>query len=58
MSYRIRPDGFDQATRSMAAVAAQWDRRLRRIKAIAEQIEHETQPQPRTRQPSNELTWQ
>lgn len=39
MSYRIRPDEFDKATQSMAAVAAQWDRRLRRIKAIAEAIE-------------------
>lgn len=39
MTYRIRPDEFDQATRSLADVAAQWDRRLRRIKAIAEAIE-------------------
>lgn len=39
MSYRIRPDEFDRATRSIADVAAQWDRRLRRIKAIAEAIE-------------------
>ena len=39
MSYRIRPDEFDKATQSMAAVAAQWDRRLRRIKAIAEALQ-------------------
>ena len=39
MSYRIRPDEFDKATRGLAEVAAKWDRRLRRIKAIAEAIE-------------------
>lgn len=44
MSYRIQPDEFDKATRSMAEVAAQWDRRLRRIKAIAEAIDKQSQP--------------
>jgi DNA-binding transcriptional ArsR family regulator len=44
MSYRIRPDEFDKATRSMAEVAAQWDRRLRRIKAIAEAIDKQSRP--------------
>ncbi len=38
-SYRIRADEFDRAARSLAEVAAQWDRRLRRIKAIAEAID-------------------
>jgi DNA-binding transcriptional ArsR family regulator len=36
MTYRIRADELDRATRSIAEVAARWDRRLRRIKAIAE----------------------
>jgi ArsR family transcriptional regulator, cadmium/lead-responsive transcriptional repressor len=40
MTYRIRADEFDRATRSIAEVAARWDRRLRRIKAIAEAIEN------------------
>jgi ArsR family transcriptional regulator, cadmium/lead-responsive transcriptional repressor len=39
MTFRIRAAEFDQATRSIAEVAARWDRRLRRIKAIAEAIE-------------------
>lgn len=39
MIYRIRADELDRATRSIAEVAARWDRRLRRIKAIAEAIE-------------------
>lgn len=44
MTYRIRADELDRATRSIAEVAARWDRRLRRIKAIAEAIE--TGPPP------------
>ena len=40
MTFRIRAAEFDQATRSIAEVAARWDRRLRRIKAIAEAIEN------------------
>jgi ArsR family transcriptional regulator, cadmium/lead-responsive transcriptional repressor len=35
--YAVRPDRLDQATRSMSRVAADWDRRLRAIKRIAEQ---------------------
>lgn len=40
MTYRIRATELDQATRGIAEVAARWDRRLRRIKAIAEAIEN------------------
>ncbi|WP_028057429.1 ArsR/SmtB family transcription factor [Candidatus Solirubrobacter pratensis] len=40
MTYRIRVDEFDRATRSIAEVAARWDRRLGAIKAIAEAIEN------------------
>lgn len=43
MTYRIRADELDQATRSIAEVATRWDRRLRRIKAIAEAIENDPQ---------------
>jgi DNA-binding transcriptional ArsR family regulator len=39
-TYRIRTDALDLATRGLAEVAARWDQRLRRIKAIAEAIEH------------------
>jgi DNA-binding transcriptional ArsR family regulator len=39
-TYRVRADELDRATRTVAEVAARWDRRLRRIKAIAETIEH------------------
>ena len=53
-SYRIRPDEFDKATRGMAAVAAQWDRRLRRIKAIAEAIEREAQTSRESGTPQTE----
>jgi ArsR family transcriptional regulator, cadmium/lead-responsive transcriptional repressor len=41
MTYRIRADELDRATRSIAEVATRWDRRLRRIKAIAEAIEND-----------------
>jgi DNA-binding transcriptional ArsR family regulator len=39
-TYRVRADELDRATRGIAEVAARWDRRLRRIKAIAEAIEN------------------
>lgn len=42
MTYRINPDDFDEATRSLAETAAKWERRLRRIKAIAEAIEQQS----------------
>jgi DNA-binding transcriptional ArsR family regulator len=34
--YQIRADRLDQATRAMADLAAQWDRRLGTIKRLAE----------------------
>src|SRR5215218_5545521 len=34
--YRVNVDRLDQATRAMAAVARQWDRRLDTIKRLAE----------------------
>ena len=38
-SYRIRPAEFEVAARGLAEVATRWDRRLRRIKSIAEAVE-------------------
>ena len=34
--YRVEADRLDQATRAMAELAAQWDRRLGTIKRLAE----------------------
>jgi DNA-binding transcriptional ArsR family regulator len=34
--YRVAPARLDEATRAMATVASEWDRRLRAIKRIAE----------------------
>jgi DNA-binding transcriptional ArsR family regulator len=34
--YQVEADRLDQATRAMAALAAQWDRRLDTIKRLAE----------------------
>jgi DNA-binding transcriptional ArsR family regulator len=34
--YAVRPERLDAAAESMARVAAQWDRRLARIKRLAE----------------------
>jgi ArsR family transcriptional regulator, cadmium/lead-responsive transcriptional repressor len=34
--YLVEPSRLDQATRAMADLAAQWDRRLRAIKRLAE----------------------
>ena len=34
--YRVEADRLDQATRAMAGLAAQWDRRLAAIKRLAE----------------------
>ena len=36
--YAVDPDRLAQAARAMSAVAARWDRRLARIKAIAEAV--------------------
>ena len=40
MTYRIRVHELNQGSRSIAEVSARWDRRLLRIKAIAEAIEN------------------
>ena len=39
--YAIRPERLDDAAAAMARVAAQWDRRLARIKRLAEAVQAE-----------------
>ena len=40
--YQVEADRLDQATRAMAELAAQWDRRLDAIKRLAEIAHAET----------------
>jgi ArsR family transcriptional regulator, cadmium/lead-responsive transcriptional repressor len=40
--YAVQPERLDDAADSMARVAAQWDRRLTRIKRLAEALQAET----------------
>lgn len=42
--YAVRPERLDDAAEAMARVAAQWDRRLARIKRLAESVQAETTP--------------
>jgi DNA-binding transcriptional ArsR family regulator len=39
--YAVRPDRLDEAAEAIARVAAQWDRRLARIKRLAESVQAE-----------------
>ncbi len=39
--YAVRPERLDDAAQAMARVAAQWDRRLARIKRLAEAAQAE-----------------
>jgi DNA-binding transcriptional ArsR family regulator len=41
--YVVRPERLDAAAEAMARVAAQWDRRLMRIKRLAEAVPAETE---------------
>ena len=41
--YAVRPERLDDATEAMARVAAQWDRRLARIKRLAESVQAEAE---------------
>ncbi|GAB3906133.1 metalloregulator ArsR/SmtB family transcription factor [Kibdelosporangium lantanae] len=40
--YSVRPDALDTTARWMAALAADWDRRLARIKRLAEAAERDS----------------
>jgi DNA-binding transcriptional ArsR family regulator len=42
MRYAVQPERLDAASEAMARVAAQWDRRLARIKRLAESVQAET----------------
>jgi DNA-binding transcriptional ArsR family regulator len=39
--YAVRPERLDDAAEAMARVAAQWERRLARIKRLAESVQAE-----------------
>jgi DNA-binding transcriptional ArsR family regulator len=39
--YAVRPERLDDAAEAMTRVAAQWDRRLARIKRLAESVQAE-----------------
>jgi ArsR family transcriptional regulator, cadmium/lead-responsive transcriptional repressor len=41
--YAVRPERLDAAGQAMARVAAQWDRRLTRIKRLAESVQAQTE---------------
>jgi DNA-binding transcriptional ArsR family regulator len=41
MRYAVQPERLDDAAEAMAHVAAQWDRRLARIKRLAESVQAE-----------------
>jgi DNA-binding transcriptional ArsR family regulator len=41
--YAVRPERLDDAAGAMARVAAQWDRRLARIKRLAEVVQAQTE---------------
>jgi DNA-binding transcriptional ArsR family regulator len=45
--YRVEADRLDQATRAMAELAAQWDRRLGMIKRLAEAAHAESKKRNR-----------
>lgn len=40
--YAVQPERLDAAAEAIARVAAQWDRRLARIKRLAESVQAET----------------
>jgi DNA-binding transcriptional ArsR family regulator len=42
--YAVQPERLDAASEAMAGVAAQWDRRLARIKRLAESVQAKTEP--------------
>ena len=46
--YAVSPARLDEAAEAMTRVAAQWDRRLVRIKRLAESIHADTEQRPST----------
>jgi ArsR family transcriptional regulator, cadmium/lead-responsive transcriptional repressor len=53
--YRVEVERLDEATRAMADLAAQWDRRLATIKRLAEAVYREAE-KPRSNQSTNTPT--
>ena len=47
--YAVRPERLDEAAEALTRVAAQWDRRLARIKQIAESVQSQAGAEPTTR---------
>ena len=52
--YAVQPERLDAASEAMARVAAQWDRRLARIKRLAEAVQAETARDSQCRQGGND----
>jgi ArsR family transcriptional regulator, cadmium/lead-responsive transcriptional repressor len=50
--FQVEADRLDQATQAMAALAAQWDRRLAAIKRLAEAAHAENKRRKREEEPS------
>jgi DNA-binding transcriptional ArsR family regulator len=48
--YAVQPERLDAAADSMARVAAQWDRRLTRIKRLAESAQAKTEVERKSRE--------
>ncbi|HSZ12998.1 MAG TPA: metalloregulator ArsR/SmtB family transcription factor [Solirubrobacteraceae bacterium] len=48
--YAVRPERLDDAAEAMARVAAQWDRRLARIKRLAESMQAQAEIDSKHRQ--------
>lgn len=44
MRYRLNVEHLDRATKSLGELAEAWDRRLLRIRRIAEAAQKETRP--------------
>ncbi len=49
--YQVQADRLNQATRAMADLAAEWDRRLGAIKRLAQAAHAETKKKPSATQP-------
>jgi ArsR family transcriptional regulator, cadmium/lead-responsive transcriptional repressor len=47
--YAVRPERLDDAAEALAHVAARWDRRLARIKRLAESVHTESAIDPKPR---------
>ncbi|TDB85570.1 transcriptional regulator [Actinomadura sp. KC216] len=53
--YTVHPDRLDEAARALAGVAAHWNTRLQRIKALAESAHRNSQREPEPAAQQDEL---